>query len=57
MNLQNMGVSEEEIVELVNFVGKWGKQWLGMGQVSVSNNNGNSGDGNKAWKLDDKLNI
>jgi hypothetical protein len=55
MNLQNMGVSEEEIVELVNFVGKWGKQWIGMGQGNGSNYN--SSDGNKAWKLDDKLNV
>lgn len=57
INLQNMGVSEAEIVELVNFVGKSGKQWLGMAQVNVTSNNGKSGDGNKAWKLDDKLNI
>ncbi|MGC2574874.1 MAG: hypothetical protein WA364_25450 [Candidatus Nitrosopolaris sp.] len=53
-----MGVSEAEIVELVNFVGKSGKQWRGKAQVNVTNNNGKSGYGGGSdfrFRMDDKL--
>jgi len=46
MNLQARGVTEGEIVNLANFVGRWNKHWGGLGQ------------GNDSWtfKLDDKMN-
>ncbi len=55
MNLQANGVTEAEIVNLVNFAGRWNKQWGGLGQGNGTNNN-SVGNGGKAFKLDDKLN-
>ena len=50
MNLEAKGVTEAEIVNLVNLAGRWNKQWGGLGQ-------GNSGgNGCKAFRLDDRLN-
>jgi hypothetical protein len=53
VNLQSAGISESEIVELIGVVNQW-RNWRGivMGQGNGSNNNGN-----KAWRLDDKLNV
>ena len=36
MNLQAKGVTEAEIVNLVDFAGRWNKQW--GGSVNSSNN-------------------
>jgi hypothetical protein len=57
MNLQAKGVTEAEIVNLVNFAGRWNKQWqygLGIGQGNGDVNGGKNS--NKTFKLDDKLN-
>jgi prefoldin subunit 5 len=51
VNLQSAGISESEIVELVNFVGKWGKEWLG-----AISRIGGIANGFK-FKLDDRLNV
>jgi len=42
MNLQAKGVTDAEIVNLVNFPGRWNKQWsgLGMGQGNGGVNGG-----------------
>jgi hypothetical protein len=47
MNLQNVGITEKEIVELVDIVDRWNKQYPGL----YHQGNGGSGNGD----LDDGL--
>jgi hypothetical protein len=52
MELQNRGVTEAEIMNLLNFAGRWNKHWGSLGPGNGSNNDGGNG-----IKLDDKLNF
>jgi hypothetical protein len=49
MNLQLAGFSEKEIAELTALVGRWNKQWPGLGSQ------GNGSSSTNGSKLDDKL--
>lgn len=42
MNLQNVGITEKEIVELVGIVNRWNKQYPGLSHRG----DGGSGNGN-----------
>jgi hypothetical protein len=50
VNLQKMGMTEGEILELVKLVGRWNGTGVGVGQ-----GNGNNGTSSMNGKLDDRL--
>jgi hypothetical protein len=61
MNLENAGVRESEVIDLIN-IARWSTQYdagTGQGNGSGKSHNNSAGDhnGSKAFKLDDKLNL
>jgi hypothetical protein len=61
MNLENAGVRESEVIDLIN-IARWSKQYnagTGQGNGSSKSHNNSAGNhnGSKAFKLDDKLNL
>jgi hypothetical protein len=62
MNLENAGVKESEIIDLIN-IARFSKQyydvdtWQGNGSGKSHTNGGGNGSKGNPFKLDDKLNL